>query len=209
MNATTFERDVLEASRHAPVVVDFWAPWCAPCRALGPVLDRVAQAFGGSIKLVKINVDENPALSQAFDIRSIPRVIAFKDGRAFAEFLGALPEAQVRDFFSSLTPSAGEAALRAAEAAVAAAADEPSEAELRETLTVDPLDHAARMQLANALARQRRYREAMDELIEVVRLGRHAQSMAARERLSFVFTLAANDAALVAEYGRKLASALA
>jgi putative thioredoxin len=243
VSTNAFEREVIEASKTVPVVVDFWAPWCGPCRTLGPVLDQVAQAFGDRVKLVKINSDENQELSQAFNIRSIPNVIAFKDGRAVAQFMGALPEAQVREFFAQLVPSPGEQPLRAAEAAFAAGrledaaglleqvprdialigriaalergisfakagADGPSEAELREALGIDPLDHDARMKLANVLAGQRRYRKAMEELLEVIRLGRHTQSNAAREQLAHVFTLAAADAALVAEYRRKLASAL-
>src|SRR5882672_272468 len=184
VTTATFEREVLEASKTVPVVVDFWAPWCGPCRALGPTLDKVAQAFGGRVKLVKINSDENTELSQAFDIRSIPNVIAFKEGRAVAQFMGSIPEPQVRAFFGQLVPLPGEEMLRAAEAALAAGnidgaaellaqvprdvafterittlergisfaragADGPSEAELREALAVDPLDHHARMKLAS------------------------------------------------------------
>jgi putative thioredoxin len=239
----TFDREVVEASRTQPVVVDFWAPWCGPCRALGPVLDQVAQSFGGRVKLVKINSDDNPELSSAFNIRSIPNVIAFKDGRAVAQFMGAIPEPQVRTFFAKLLPSPGEEGLRAAEAAFAAGhvdeaaelltevprdlaleeriaalehgiafaragADGPSEAELREKVGIDPLDHESRLKLADVLAGQRRYRDAMDELLEIIRLARHWQDGAARTKLIALFSLIAGDTALVAEYRRKLANVL-
>jgi putative thioredoxin len=114
----TFQREVIDASKGVPVVVDFWAPWCGPCRTLGPIIEKVARELAGRVKLVKIDSDENPELAAAFNIRSIPNVIAFKDGKAVAQFMGAQPEAQVRAFMQKLLPPPGEEALQRAEAAM-------------------------------------------------------------------------------------------
>ena len=114
VTATTFEHEVIEASRQIPVLVDFWAPWCGPCRALGPVLERVEAALGGRFKLVKVNSDENPELSQRFMVRSIPYVLAFIDGNPVDGFIGALPEGQVKEFLERLLPGSSEAERRRA-----------------------------------------------------------------------------------------------
>jgi putative thioredoxin len=105
----TFDRDVVERSRERPVVVDFWAEWCGPCRALGPVLEQEVEATAGTVELVKVDVDANPVLASRFDVRGIPAVKAFRDGHVVNEFVGALPPEQVRDFVGTLTaPTAAE-----------------------------------------------------------------------------------------------------
>ena len=109
----TFERDVLQRSQEIPVIVDCWAPWCGPCRVLGPILERLAYERDGQIQLVKVNTDENPQIARALQVQSIPAVFAFIQGRLVNQFVGALPEDQVVKFVDSLIPS--EADRKAAE----------------------------------------------------------------------------------------------
>ena len=99
----TFAADVLEASREVPVIVDFWAPWCGPCKQLGPVLEKAVTEADGAVRLVKVNIDENPEIAQQLRIQSIPTVFAFKDGQPVDGFMGALPESQIKAFVSGLS----------------------------------------------------------------------------------------------------------
>ena len=103
----TFMKEVLEESRTRPVVIDFWAPWCGPCRQLGPALEKAVAAKRGAVRLAKVNVDENPAISQQFRVQSIPAVFVIDGGKAFQGFTGALPESQIKAFIDELAASAG------------------------------------------------------------------------------------------------------
>ena len=101
-STAAFSKDVLEASKRAPVIVDFWAPWCGPCKQLTPIIEKVVKSYGGKVRLVKINIDEHPAIASQLRVQSIPTVYAFKDGRPIDGFMGALPEGQVRAFIDRL-----------------------------------------------------------------------------------------------------------
>jgi putative thioredoxin len=103
----TFAADVLEASREVPVIVDFWAPWCGPCKTLGPSLEAAVDAAQGAVKLVKVNIDENPEIAQQLRIQSIPTVYAFRDGQPVDGFMGAIPDSQVKAFVAALASGAG------------------------------------------------------------------------------------------------------
>ncbi len=268
----TFQRDVIERSHELPVVVDCWAPWCGPCRVLGPILEKLAYERDGQVQLVKVNTDENPQVAQALQVQGIPAVFAFAGGALVNQFVGAVPEEQVRQFFDSLIPS--EADRKAAEgyrmlrenqipiarlhfesalsedpnhevagvglAAVLAGIGEIERAtelaerwpnnptsrgilasmalreamagyepdEVRQNVATMPDNAEARYRHGCLLAIEGQWQAALDELLESVRLDKHAADEGARKRLLDLFAMLGENQPIVAEYRRRLGQLL-
>jgi putative thioredoxin len=156
-----FETAVIERSKQTPVVVDFWAPWCAPCRTLGPILERLAGEYGGQFILAKVNVDQNPELSAALNISSIPMVLGFRDGQAVAEFVGAIPETAVRQFLIRVLPSEADGLAAEGDALRADGKIAEAEAKFRRALELDARCERALVGLAAVLTSRDEHDEAL------------------------------------------------
>ena len=272
-----FMADVIEASKEQPVIVDFWAPWCGPCKQLGPAIERAVTAAKGKVKLVKIDIDQHPQYAGQLRVQSIPAVFAFSGGRPIDTFTGALPESQVKAFVERVAKKApanptdellalakeslglgdlGGAAqayaqvlqidgenlkalgglarvyldsgdierareiaemapaeakdtdLDSVRAALALAETAPSDtATFEQALAVDPLDHAARFELAKALAGRGDWQGAVDHLLAIISADRAWNDDAARAQLLTVFE-AAGAASEVSRSGRRKLSAI-
>jgi len=277
----SFMADVVEASRVQPVIVDFWAPWCGPCKQLGPALEKAVAAAKGAVKLVKVDIDKNPRIASQLQVQSIPTVYAFVDGQPVDGFMGAVPESQIKSFIERLAgpPSAGDGAIEvgdvvalateslklgdvggAAQAyaqalqldpenlkaiaglarcylsggdaeraqeilamapegakdpeldsvrtALALAAEAPAElAPFQQALAKDENDHAARLELAKALAGRGQLDEAVDQLLRIIETDLDWNEGAARAQLLKVFE-AAGPGSETARRGRRRLSSI-
>jgi putative thioredoxin len=160
-----FQYEVLQFSQKTPVVVDFWAAWCGPCRTLGPLLERLAREADGRFRLAKVDVDANPNLTMRYDIRSIPAVKGFRGGQVIAEFSGLIPEPNIEKFLRDLAPGPGDLMLLRGQSFLQENRWQEAEENFRQTLSVDPNDGAALLGLARSLLARSQAAEAL-QIIE-------------------------------------------
>jgi putative thioredoxin len=186
VTTASFETDVIAASMEAPIVVDFWAPWCGPCKQLAPALEKAVAATRGKVKLVKINIDENPDLAQALRIQSIPTVYAFFQGRPVDAFQGALPDSQVKQFVDRVAAQGGgddgiAAVLEQAAQSLEAGDTENAIALYRAILNEAPETPAAFLGLVRALLAEDNIDEAKNVLAQIpAAIANHADIAAAK-----------------------------
>jgi putative thioredoxin len=169
----TFQVDILDRSMTVPVLIDLWAPWCGPCRTLGPIIEKVVDATEGAVALAKVNIDENPKIAATFQVQSIPAVFAVDQGKIVDSFIGALPEREVQAFVDRLLPAPSEADE------LVAAGDEAS---LRRALELDPAHTGAIERLADMLVNRGEATEAL-ALLERIPENAETRRIAARARL--------------------------
>jgi putative thioredoxin len=186
VSASDFQSKVVEASKKVPVLVDFWAPWCGPCRALGPILEKLAKEYGGRFILAKVNSDDNQSLAMRYGVRGIPNVKAFSGGDLVDEFVGALPESQVREFIDGLLPSPAEPLRREALAAKARGETDATRKLLLQAIGLDPRHEAARLDLIEVMIEANDLEDArrlLDEIADRARDGARVEALKARLEL--------------------------
>ncbi len=192
VDTAAFQRDVIDRSKEVPVVVDFWAAWCGPCKVLGPLLEKLAGEFAGGFELAKVDVDSNQELAGQFGVQGIPTVVGFKDGAPVGQFTGALPEHSVLQWLRQIVPS--EADMLAAAAGDLLDEGEASAAErsYREALTIDPHHVDAAVGLASLLIDAEKNQEALD-LLGPVPPTQEVERLQAAARMGTVDTNAIPD----------------
>jgi putative thioredoxin len=178
VDTTAFPTSVVERSREVPVVVDFWAAWCGPCRTLGPMLENAVAARGGAVLLAKVDVDANQALAQSYGVQGIPQVLGFRGGQAVSQFTGVVPAGRIETFLDELLPTEADLAVQRARAATGERAVE----ELRAALALDPGHREAAIGLAELLVDQDP--EAAAELVRAHRPDPAAERVAIRAELA-------------------------
>ncbi len=188
-----FESEVVEKSHTTPVLVDFWAPWCGPCRSLSPVLEKLADEYAGAFLLAKINTDDNPDLSLAFQIRSIPQVVLFLEGKAVDQFAGAIPEPEIRRFLKPYCPAEVDKLFAQAQGKLDAGQKEEARGLLEQVVSGEPQHSAARLALAKLLIGGEQLEEARTHLQAIPFL---ADEREAADRLEQVIGFQANCEAL-------------